>query len=214
MAPLEFDLSEQIVRELAQDATQNSAKLLVDFLKLLDKWNNVYNLTSISPKEMWVSAHIYDSLSISGMIPIGSVLDVGTGGGFPGIPLAITQPQREFVLLDRSQKKTSFLRQAVIELGLNNVKIITSRIEAYETDRPFDVIVSRAFSDLRPFVESVERLLSPTGVLLAMKGKNPTSEIDSLPSGWEQQTVALDVPRLDAERHLVVLTKNKLMTED
>ena len=214
MAALEFDLSEQIVRELAQDARPNSAKLLVDFLKLLDKWNNVYNLTSISPKQMWVSAHIYDSLAISRMTPIGGVLDVGTGGGFPGIPLAITQPQREFVLLDRSQKKTSFLRQAVIELGLNNVKIITSRIEAYETDRPFDVIVSRAFSDLRPFVESVERLLSPTGVLLAMKGKNPTSEIDSLPSGWEQQTVALDVPRLDAERHLVVLTKNKLMTED
>jgi len=214
MAPLEFDLSEQIVRELAQDVTPNSAKLLVDFLKLLDKWNNVYNLTSISPKQMWVSAHIYDSLSISGMIPTGSVLDVGTGGGFPGIPLAITQPQREFALLDRSQKKTSFLRQAVIELGLSNVKIITSRIEAYKTDRLFDVIVSRAFSDLRPFVESVERLLSPTGVLLAMKGKNPTSEIDSLPLGWVQQTVALDVPRLDAERHLVVLTKNKLMTED
>ena len=207
MAALEFDLSEQIVRELAQDATPNSAKLLVDFLKLLDKWNNVYNLTSISPKEMWVSAHIYDSLSISRLIPKGSMLDVGTGGGFPGIPLAITQPQREFALLDRSQKKTSFLRQAVIELGLSNVKIITTRIEAYETDRPFDVIVSRAFSDLRPFVESVERLLSPTGVLLAMKGKNPTSEIDSLPSGWEQQTVALDVPRLDAERHLVVLKK-------
>ncbi len=214
MAPLEFDLSEQIVRELAQDATPNSAKLLVDFLKLLDKWNNVYNLTSISPKQMWVSAHIYDSLSISRLIPKGSMLDVGTGGGFPGIPLAITQPQREFALLDRSQKKTSFLRQAVIELGLSNVKIITSRIEAYKTDRLFDVIVSRAFSDLRPFVESVERLLSPTGVLLAMKGKNPTSEIDSLPSGWVQQTVALDVPRLDAERHLVVLTKNKLMTED
>jgi 16S rRNA (guanine527-N7)-methyltransferase len=207
MAPLEFDLSEQIVRELVHGATPNSAKLLVDFLKLLDKWNNVYNLTSISPKEMWVSAHIYDSLSISRMIPIGSVLDVGTGGGFPGIPLAITQPQREFVLLDRGQKKTSFLRQAVIELGLSNVKIITSRIEAYETDRPFDVIVSRAFSDLRPFVEAAERLLSPTGVLFAMKGKNPTSEIDSLPSGWGQQTVALDVPRLDAERHLVVLKK-------
>ena len=214
MAPLEFDLSEQIVRELAQDVTPNSAKLLVDFLKLLDKWNNVYNLTSISPQQMWVSAHIYDSLSISRLIPKGSMLDVGTGGGFPGIPLAITQPQREFALLDRSQKKTSFLRQAVIELGLSNVKIITSRIEAYKTDRLFDVIVSRAFSDLRPFVESVERLLSPTGVLLAMKGKNPTSEIDSLPSGWVQQTVALDVPRLDAERHLVVLTKNKLMTED
>jgi len=214
MAALEFDLSEQIVRELAQDATPNSAKLLVDFLKLLDKWNNVYNLTSISPQQMWVSAHIYDSLSISRLIPKGSMLDVGTGGGFPGIPLAITQPQREFALLDRSQKKTSFLRQAVIELGLSNVKIITSRIEAYKTDRLFDVIVSRAFSDLRPFVESVERLLSPTGVLLAMKGKNPTSEIDSLPSGWVQQTVALDVPRLDAERHLVVLTKNKLMTED
>ena len=214
MAPLEFDLSEQIVRELVHGATPNSAKLLVDFLKLLDKWNNVYNLTSISPKQMWVSAHIYDSLSISRLIPKGSMLDVGTGGGFPGIPLAITQPQREFVLLDRSQKKTSFLRQAVIELGLSNVKIITSRVEAYKTDRLFDVIVSRAFSDLRPFVESVERLLSPTGVLLAMKGKNPTSEIDSLPSGWEQQTVALDVPRLDAERHLVVLTKNKLMTED
>ncbi len=200
MAPLEFDLSEQIVRELAHGATPNSAKLLVDFLKLLDKWNNVYNLTSISPKEMWVSAHIYDSLSISRMIPIGSVLDVGTGGGFPGIPLAITQPQREFVLLDRSQKKTSFLRQAVIELGLSNVKIITSRIEAYETDRPF--------------VDSVERLLYPTGVLFAINGNSPTSEIDTLPSGWEQQTVALDVPRLDAERHLVVLTKNKLMTED
>ena len=214
MAALEFDLSEQIVRELAHGATPNSAKLLVDFLKLLDKWNNVYNLTSISPQQMWVSAHIYDSLSISRLIPKGSMLDVGTGGGFPGIPLAITQPQREFALLDRSQKKTSFLRQAVIELGLSNVKIITTRIEAYETDRPFDVIVSRAFSDLRPFVESVERLLAPTGVLLAMKGKNPTSEIDSLPSGWEQQTVALDVPRLDAERHLVVLTKNKLMTED
>jgi len=207
MASLEFDLSEQIVRELAHDAAPNSAKRLVDFLELLDKWNNVYNLTSISPKPMWVSAHIYDSLSISKMIPSGRVLDVGTGGGFPGIPLAITQPQREFALLDRSQKKTSFLRQAVIELGLSNVEIITSRIEAYKTERLFDVIVSRAFSDLRPFVESVETLLSTTGVLLAMKGKNPTSEIDSLPPGWEQQTVALNVPRLDAERHLVVLKK-------
>ena len=129
MAALEFDLSEQIVRELAQDATPNSAKLLVDFLKLLDKWNNVYNLTSISPKQMWVSAHIYDSLSVSRMIPTGGVLDVGTGGGFPGVPLAIMFPECQFHLVDSINKKLKVVKGIADSIGLENVRTSHERAE-------------------------------------------------------------------------------------
>lgn len=174
-------------------------------LQLLAKWNRVYNLTSLREEAKLVSHHLLDSLSIVTILPPGRVIDVGSGGGFPGIPLAVAQPQREIVLLDSNSKKTAFLRQAVAELGLTNVTVQTQRVESFRPERPFDVVVSRAFAELRSFVELAGHLCARGGRLVAMKGAYPHNELASLRSGCLEKVVPLEVPMLDAQRHAVVL---------
>lgn len=179
------------------------------YLALLVKWNNVYNLTAIRDPEQMITHHVLDALAVLPQLPDAErarALDVGSGGGVPGLPLAIARPSWSVVLIDSNHKKGAFLRQAVIELGLANVETVTARVEDYVPNAPFDVVISRAFSDLLTFAESSARHLAPGGRLYAMKGVFPDEEIAQLPSIVRMIAApALAVPGLDAQRHLVVM---------
>jgi 16S rRNA (guanine527-N7)-methyltransferase len=176
------------------------------FVELLAKWNRVYNLTAIRSREQMVTHHLLDSLAIARHVHGPRVLDVGTGGGLPGIPLAIVRPELKVTLLDSNHKKTAFLNQVVAELRLGNVTVVTERIEAWTAAERYQTIVSRAFAELGEFAAASGRLLDPEGVMLAMKGVHPHEEIARLPTAFRvREVVRLDVPGLEAERHLVVL---------
>jgi len=179
------------------------------YLDLLAKWNRVYNLTAIRDRAQMQSHHIDDALAILPYLPDARgtrVLDVGSGGGIPGIPLAIARPDWRVVLLDANGKKAAFLTQAAIELGLANVRAVASRVEDYAPDERFDIVISRAFSDLRTFAEAAAKHVGAGGIIVAMKGTLPRDEIDALPERIEViATPSLDVPDLDAERHLVLM---------
>ncbi|MFO7542103.1 MAG: 16S rRNA (guanine(527)-N(7))-methyltransferase RsmG [Thiobacillus sp.] len=181
------------------------AKLLA-YLALLDKWNRVYNLTAVRDAERMVSHHLLDSLAAVPFFQGGTVLDVGSGGGLPGIPLAIARPDLQVTLIDSIAKKTAFLLQAKAELGLNNVTVETGRVEHFHPAVKFDVITSRAFSDLKEFVTLTRHLLKPAGCWLAMKGLMPHEEVAALPD-WVKVSAnqSLHVPGLEASRHMIVL---------
>ena len=206
MAPGSTGVSVSALQEMGVGASSKDVEALGAYLTLLDKWNAVYNITPVTPKSKWVSTHLYDSCSIINLLPEGPLLDIGTGGGFPGLPIAILQPQREVFLLDRSHKKTAFLRQAIIELGIKNVTVETTRIERYQPDARFSVIVSRAFSELRLFVQMASKFCKPDGVLVAMKGQYPTAELEGIPAALVRKITRLQVPQLSAERHAVELS--------
>jgi 16S rRNA (guanine527-N7)-methyltransferase len=179
------------------------------YLRLLAKWNRTYNLTAIRDPEQMVTHHVLDALSVLPHLPGRAglrVLDVGSGPGVPGIPLSLARPDAQFVLIDSSQKKTAFLRQAVIELGLANVDVVHERSEDYASATLFDIVISRAFADLADFAAAAGRHLAPEGRLYAMKGEPPVDEIARLPASYRVvATPALKVPGLDAARHLVII---------
>ncbi|MDZ7583369.1 MAG: 16S rRNA (guanine(527)-N(7))-methyltransferase RsmG [Thiobacillus sp.] len=184
---------------------------LLAYLALLDKWNRVYNLTAVREVERMVGHHLLDSLAAVSFFQGGGsdlirVLDVGSGGGLPGIPLAIARPELRVTLIDSIAKKTAFLLQAKAELGLANLNVVTGRVEDYRPETGFDVITSRAFSDLKEFVTLTRHLLRPAGRWLAMKGLIPHEEIASLPD-WVKVSAnhALVVPGLEASRRLIIL---------
>jgi 16S rRNA (guanine527-N7)-methyltransferase len=185
---------------------------LVAYLDLLAKWNRTYNLTAIREPERMVTHHVLDSLAVlphlreqNGSTGL-SLLDVGSGGGLPAMPLAIARPAWRVVALDSSHKKGAFLQQAVIELALPNVEAVVARVEDYRPAAPFDVVISRAFSDLATFAESSARHLASRGSLVAMKGVRPDEEIAHLPSTFRVIAMpALNVPGIEAARHLVVM---------
>jgi len=179
---------------------------LLAYLALLDKWNRVYNLTAVREAERMVSHHLLDSLAAVPFFQGETILDVGSGGGLPGIPLAIARPELQVTLIDSIAKKTAFLLQAKAELGLSNLNVVTGRVEDFRPAARFDVITSRAFSDLKEFVTLTRHLLNPAGRWLAMKGLMPHEEIAYLPD-WVKVSAnhALVVPGLGASRHLVVL---------
>jgi 16S rRNA (guanine527-N7)-methyltransferase len=180
------------------------------YLALLAKWNRTYNLTAIRDPERMITHHVLDALAVLPYLPERAhvrVLDVGSGAGVPGLPLAIAQPGWNVVLLDSNHKKGAFLRQAAIEIGLSSVEVTTARIENYVPAAPFDVVISRAFSDLATFAQTGARHLAPGGRLFAMKGAYPEEEIAHLPAGMRLIAApALAVPGLDAQRHLVVMS--------
>jgi len=189
--------------QLVLSAQQKSA--LLNYLALLGKWNKTYNLTAIHAPERMLTHHILDSLALTPYVATGSLLDVGSGAGFPGIPLAIVCPDLSVTVMDASQKKCGFMRQVAIELRLANVSVVHARVEAYQAPQPFMQIVSRAFSDLSEFVRLSAHLLAPGGVWLAMKGVHPLSEIDQLKAARVVRALPLQVPGLNAERSLIIM---------
>ena len=181
---------------------------LLAYLDLLYKWNRVYSLTALKADDQAVSHHLLDSLSILPFAPTGNLLDVGSGGGTPGIPLAIACPELAVTLLDSNTKKAAFLRQAAIELGLNNIAVHSGRVEQYHPDTGFAAITSRAFAELADFVSLSKHLLAPGGRWLAMKGVRPEEEMARLPDDvGVDAAYPLTVPGIDGERHLVVLRR-------
>ena len=197
------------LKSLPLSLSNEQADKMIAYLALLSKWNSVYNLTSVrDPKEM-VRQHLLDSLSAAHAFKEAkNVLDVGSGGGLPGMILAITYPQLRISMIDTVSKKTAFLTQAKTELGLSNVTVYTGRVEALVVEQKFDVITSRAFSELCNFVNWSGHLLADRGQFLAMKGIAPNQEIERLLAGWEMTRIEpLSVPGLDVERHLIYIKK-------
>jgi 16S rRNA (guanine527-N7)-methyltransferase len=178
---------------------------------LLDKWNRTHNLTAIREPERMITHHLLDSLAVLPHLPAHGglrVIDIGSGGGLPGIPLAIVRPDWQLALLDSNFKKAAFLRQAVIELPLPNAEVVAARVEHYAPSAAFDVAISRAFSDLAVFAAAGRSLLAPGGRLVAMKGVYPHEELAQLPSGiGVTATPSLHVPGLEADRHLVIMER-------
>ena len=179
---------------------------LLAYIDLLLRWNKVYNLTAVRDADAMLTQHILDSLAVVPHIPPGPLLDVGSGPGIPGVPIAIAEPKRLVSMLDSNTKKAAFIRQAAGALSLGNVSVYSLRVEQWRPDKRFSVVVSRAFAELRLFVQWCGHLIDAGGVLAAMKGVYPKEEIERLPAGFEvQRVVRLSVPGLAAERHLVLI---------
>lgn len=178
--------------------------VLLAYLDLLAKWNRTYNLTAIHEPERMLTHHILDSLSIAAHVGAGSLLDVGSGAGLPGIPLAILRPDLEVTLLDASQKKCGFMQQAAIELKLP-VRVVHGRAESLAAPPAYRHIASRAFADLSEFVRLTAHLLAPGGSWLAMKGLYPHEEVAQLKGARVGRDIPLRIPGLEAERHLILL---------
>ena len=196
------------VARLGVALPDGGAAKLAAYLELLAKWNRTFNLTAIREPERMVTHHALDSLAIVPALPSRAirVLDVGSGGGLPGIPIAIARPDAEVVMIDSSGKKATFLAQAAIELPLANASSVASRVEDYAPARPFDVVVSRAFADLATFARLARKHVAPDGALYAMKGVHPVEELAELPGDIEVIAERkLDVPGLDGTRHLIVM---------
>lgn len=205
------DLAAQLADGLARLdvavlATQRQQ--LLGYLALLQKWNKVHNLTAIRAPEKMVAGHLLDSMSVIPHIPEGALLDLGSGGGLPGIPVAICDPGRAVVLLDSSQKKTAFLRQAVAELGLHNVTVVSARVESWRPGRTFEVITARAVCELAELVVWSSHLLAEHGLFAALKGVYPHDELSRLPATMRlRAAIPLQVPGIDAARHLVLMER-------
>ena len=199
---------EQLARGLAAlglDLPAAAQEKLLAFAVLLGKWNKVYNLTALRDEQQVVSHHLLDSLAVLPHLGNAKRLaDIGSGGGLPGIPLAIARPDLQVALVESNQKKSAFQQQAKIELGLGNVSVHCARVEAWQPEEKCDAVISRAFSDLAEFVKLSGHLLAEGGVLLAMKGVHPYEEIAQLPAGWRVADVTpLQVPGVEGARHLV-----------
>ena len=201
------DVLKQGINSLKLDLGDDQVEKLLDYLALLNKWNAVYNLTSVRDPMQMVTLHVLDSLAaVPAFAGAGNVLDVGAGGGLPGMVLAISRPDMKVSMIDTVHKKTAFLNQVKAELGLANVTVYTKRVEQLEVKTKFDVITSRAFADLSDFVNWSGHLLQEGGRFIALKGTAPAEERERLPEPWKVQKLEpLEVPGLDAERHLVFI---------
>lgn len=197
------------IAQLGVSVTSEAQQKLIDYLALLQKWNKVYNLTAIRQPEQMVSNHLLDSLAVVPYLWPKRWLDVGCGAGLPGIVLAIVRPEWSFTLLDSNSKKTSFVQQASIELGLNNVEVFCGRIEDFQVEQKFDGIISRAFAETIDFIGLTRNLLAESGRWAAMKGA-PAEELKRLPEEFQvEKIIPLQIPELNAARCLVVLKENK-----
>lgn len=179
---------------------------MLQFLELLARWNRAYNLTAVREIEQMLPRHLLDSLTVLPYVRGPRVLDIGTGAGLPGIPLALARPELQFTLLDSNAKKLRFVRQAVHELDLRNVQTVHSGVERYRPGAPFDTLLARAFASIPDMLNGCRHLCAATGAILAMKGVFPQEEIAAVGDGFRvRDVVRLTVPGLDAARHLVIL---------
>ena len=191
--------------------SEEQNELLIKYLELLIKWNKEYNLTAIRDPEEMLIKHIIDSLSIAPFIQGESILDVGTGPGLPGIPMAILFPSKNFSLLDSNGKKTRFLVQAKLSLLLSNIEVFNVRVENLPSDQLYDQIMSRAFTALDNMVSLCKHLLTPEGQFIAMKGLVPENEIAMVDPDYEIQSITpLTVPGSSDQRHLITVIKKSV----
>ena len=197
------------LKELACNPDKKQLTQFKQYVDLLNRWNKTYNLTSVrEPKDM-IPLHFFDSLVVADFIKGDNCLDVGSGAGLPTIPLAIMQTERQFTALDTNGKKTRFIQQAIIELRLKNVSVIHARVEKWQSDTPFDAIISRAFASIHDFVSSSSMLLAEGGTMYAMKGQYPAAEMQYLPKGFQlSDSHELHVPSVEGERHLLEITRD------
>ena len=206
------DLLESGLTQMRLTLVPTAQTSLLQYVALLDKWNKVYNLTAVREPTRMIGLHILDSLSVLPQVRGAlNILDVGSGGGLPGIPLAIAlagSSSARITMLDTITKKTTFVRQVISELGLTNAAVVTERVQQYQPTQKFDVVISRAFAELKDFVDSAGHLCADGGRMLAMKGVHPFDEIARLPANYVlEEVILLNVPQVDAQRHLVVIKK-------
>lgn len=194
----------QGLAELGIDLDAATQQKLLDYLVLLEKWNKVHNLTAVRDPSDMVTLHLLDSLSVLPYIKSGRLLDVGSGAGLPGIPLSIVRPDLQVTVMDSSHKKASFMRQAKAALGIPNLEVVCGRVEEFHPEHKFNMVISRAFSDLAEFMRLTAHLSDEEGVWLAMKGVYPFDELAQI-KGPSAEVVPLRVPGLEAQRHLVFL---------
>ncbi len=199
------------VADLGQALSADAVGKLARLLRELERWNKRVNLTSIRNTAEMVSGHVLDSLALRPFLQGASIIDVGTGAGFPGLPLAIAEPQRRFLLLDSNARKIAFVKHVVADLALRNVTAVQARAEEFVADPLFDTVLVRALASLPRIVELCAHLMAENGVLLAAKGKYPAEELDDLnkhPADWDFRVIELQVPDLPQQsRHLVSLRK-------
>jgi len=209
MAEISMTLASDLRLGLAQlqlDLPEAVCERLLAYLRLIAKWNRSYNLTAVRDETRMLTHHLLDSLAVLPHVRGPSVLDVGSGPGLPGIPLAIACPHWRLTLLDANHKKTTFLRQAIIELQLSNVDVVCERVEHWQAPARFDTVISRAFADLSEFLRLAGRHCAPDGQMVAMKGVYPHEEVARLPADFSlRDVIALQVPGLAAERHAALL---------
>ncbi len=198
------------VASLRQDLPDGADAKMARLLTELERWNARINLTAIRDPQAMVSGHILDSLAVRPMLSGSRVLDIGTGAGFPGLPLAIAEPAIEFRLLDANGRKISFVRHVIGELGLSNASAIKARIEDYAPDERFDTVIARALASIPRLLELAGHLVRDEGMLLALKGKHPAAELEQIKeiSGWKYNVTDLTVPGLESHaRHVVCLRR-------
>jgi len=196
----------QGLETLGMDLPGQCIEQLLAYLALMERWNRVYNLTAVRKPAQMVVRHLLDSLAVVPYLDETPLLDVGTGPGLPGIPIAITRPDKNILLLDSNSKKIRFVNQVLIDLGIYNATAIQTRAEQHQSETGFGEIISRAFASLTDFVTGSGHLCSAEGRLLAMKGIYPEQELDELPAPWAlEESIRLEVPKLGEERHLLIL---------
>ena len=204
-------LADRLIRDaksMGIEVSMPDAARLAQLLDELEKWNRTYNLTAITKREDMVTHHLLDSLAIHADLQGSSIADVGTGAGFPGLPLAVLNPERRFTLIDSAGKKIRFVNHAAHALGLTNVEGVHTRVESMQPEKPFDTVVTRAFAALPAMLEQVAPLCGPQTRVLAMKGKWPREEMAALPPDWRvENSRDLAVPGLDEARCVIVLTR-------
>jgi 16S rRNA (guanine527-N7)-methyltransferase len=199
---------EHLCSKLTFEVSQKEQSLLIEYIQLLFKWNKAYNLTAVRNPQDMVTHHLMDCLILKPYFSCANLLDVGTGGGFPGIPLAILYQNMPMTLVDCNAKKVRFLTQAVHELGITCVQPVHGRVEVVNVNEKFEIITSRAFASLQDMVKLTAHLLSENGRFLAMKGVIPEQEIAELPTGYIVSNITpLHVPGLDAKRHLIEIRR-------
>lgn len=189
---------------------ENQKQQLIGYVELLHKWNKAYNLTSVRHPDDMLVRHILDSIVVEPYLQGSRFIDVGTGPGLPGIPLAIVRPDSHFTLLDSLGKRVRFLRQVQHELHLENITPVQSRVEEFPAEPPFDGVISRAFASMTDMVTWCKHLPAENGHFYALKGLRPDDEIATLPENFSvEEVIRLQVPELDGERHLVMIKANK-----
>ncbi|MDC1514312.1 16S rRNA (guanine(527)-N(7))-methyltransferase RsmG [Porticoccaceae bacterium] len=208
-------LLEAGMQQMGVEYSSEQRDMLLAYLQLLMTWNKAYNLTAIRDPGEMIKLHLLDSLAVLPHLSGKRLIDVGTGAGLPGIPLAIMCPERDFTLLDSNGKKTRFLFQARCDLGLSNLKEINSRVESHRPEVPYDAVLSRAFTSVADMVNKCSHLLSPEGLFLAMKGKFPQSELSEVGKDYKvNASHTLQVPGVDGERHLIVISRDVQCTSN